>query len=664
MATTMSMQQQHRARHGAPLTTDPPFMLGRAPWWQPTAPAGRRRQHKRKIAFTEALKDFLQNVSFHCYNKLVEPRRRFHERFFWTIFHITTLSVLIAFLGKIQIFEGQLLSTVMYDSLFPISKVPFPTISICSLNRISNASVNRYAEKLNMKDPQKRGVNYFYNQIKKLSRPYSRKDINDDDYEDFLEFQNFLDIYDTTDAESFYDTRDRMKVVWKNIFGWHCRLDVEKNPNCIDIVGLHLKGVSAALSSIDKEAKEVNEDKYNLPTNEESMPFGTHVTVGSYNLEVMKDLAFVGSSINTINNASLEVKNNSCQPLTPNCKDLFVRCRLAGEDIDCATKFTETLTASGFCCSFNADGLYAKPRPTRLSLFTASKGLVLLLNASSGDDFFKESISSGFMFYIYPHGYYADTSSGSIRERFTPTGVHTYISIEPSIMQTVHEARILPALARKCLFEDERPRIYGKKYSHNKCITRCRMNSMLVLCNCLLFTYPEELLDVDREFAYCTLRHKPCLERYYFKWSNVITERAYIPGLELEMEDALYCPQCLPLCSSVRYAIHTNELPLVNYYTHTFPEIFHLNVSNLALVDVFFGTPHIQFFRRLLKDNWFEVLGLIGNLASIVTGFSLVGICEVFYFFGRQLFMVLKSEMISDRRGKKKKSETPLLILP
>lgn len=65
------------------------------------------------------------------------------------------------------------------------------------------------------KDPYKRGVDYFYKEIRKLSYPYSQKIENYDNFEKFLEFQNFLDIYDTKDTEVFYNTRDRMKKVSK-----------------------------------------------------------------------------------------------------------------------------------------------------------------------------------------------------------------------------------------------------------------------------------------------------------------------------------------------------------------------------------------------------------------------------------------------------------------
>ncbi|CAD6993457.1 unnamed protein product [Ceratitis capitata] len=58
-------------------------------------------------------------------------------------------------------------------------------------------------------------------------------------------------------------------------------------------------------------------------------------------------------------------------------------------------------------------------------------------------------------------------------------------------------------------------------------------------------------------------------------------------------------------------------------------------------------------------------LGFIGNIVGIISGFSLVGICEVLYFIGGQMFLAFKNEVASDRKSKNKKTpKTPLLIFP
>ena len=84
----------------------------------------------------------------------------------------------------------------------------------------------------------------------------------------------------------------------------------------IDIIGLNNRAVSSAFSKLDKEAKRmglvVNEDKtkYLLSSNKQSAHsrIGTHVTVDSYNFEVVKDFVYLGTSINTDNNVSLEIQ--------------------------------------------------------------------------------------------------------------------------------------------------------------------------------------------------------------------------------------------------------------------------------------------------------------------------------------------------------------------
>lgn len=63
--------------------------VGRAAWWIPNpgkviqpAPVttATSAEDARKLSFAAALKDLLQNLSFHCYGKLVEQGRRIQER--------------------------------------------------------------------------------------------------------------------------------------------------------------------------------------------------------------------------------------------------------------------------------------------------------------------------------------------------------------------------------------------------------------------------------------------------------------------------------------------------------------------------------------------------------------------------------------------------------
>lgn len=46
------------------------------------------------------------------------------------------------------------------------------------------------------------------------------------------------------------------------------------------------------------------------------------------------------------------------------------------------------------------------------------------------------------------------------------------------------------------------------------------------------------------------------------KWSTVVFNRTNIKGLEHEIQDGLYCEECLPCCSDTQYSVSTSSLPL------------------------------------------------------------------------------------------------------
>lgn len=82
----------------------------------------------------------------------------------------------------------------------------------------------------------------------------------------------------------------------------------------IDIIGSSNREVCAAFSSLERESRRlglaVNEDKtkYMLATNKQSSRLGSHVTVAGYSFEVVKDFVYLGSSMTSTNNISVEIQ--------------------------------------------------------------------------------------------------------------------------------------------------------------------------------------------------------------------------------------------------------------------------------------------------------------------------------------------------------------------
>ncbi|XP_017039338.1 pickpocket protein 28 [Drosophila ficusphila] len=557
--------------------------VGRAAWWIPnpgaaapsTQPpnhlAGASAEDTRKLSFAAALKDLLQNLSFHCYAKLVEQGRRIQERFFWFVFHITALSVLIAFLYGSYTNEQDALVTTMYHPLYPIWKVEFPAISVCSLNRISQRAAWQYAHELSGKDPKLRNASYFYKQMEAFM--YLYYDPSDKvDMDSALRFQSFLDKFDMEEQDLFFNTRKRMHA------------------------------------------------------------------------------------------------------LTPNCSDMFVSCRIAGRLFDCMDQFEETLTSHGFCCTFNYDGRYVNKRDFRQRYFGPDMGLVLTLKTDPSDNFYKINSHNGF-----PHSY-PDPFSGGVAERVAETGFNTLLPVRAKIFETLPEARSMSPSVRKCLFENEMPWIFARHYTFSKCISACRAQSVVGLCECVPFSLPHRYIDGGEKRIYCTLQHLACLKRYEFKWLNVITSRENVTGLEHELQDALFCPLCLASCTETRYSVRgamtlglpspssistkgpaqSSSGPRANNSYGSAPtpgsgkgpsssSTQRISTSTeLAVVRIYFAETHIQYFRQIIKSAWYETFSTIGNICGIIAGFSLIGICELLFFLAKQLWQACRAELRAD----------------
>ncbi|KAH8381337.1 hypothetical protein KR093_002829, partial [Drosophila rubida] len=551
--------------------------IGHAVWWIPRpepsqVPAARRRDEAnvaQKLSFGAALKDLLQNLSFHCYGKLVEHGYRNHERFFWLIFHITALSVLIAFVWNTYKDENEVLVTTIYNPQYPVSEVDLPAVSVCSMNRISKRAVRLYAQQLSSKDPKLRNASYFYRELHSFALYYGSEEPCD--FLRVLGFQSFLDTWDTESYELFFNSKRHLR------------------------------------------------------------------------------------------------------DLTPNCSDMFVSCRLAGQPFDCMKQFRESVTSYGFCCTFNLRGKYFKGRPYSQRFFGADMGLTLTLKDDKKDHFYKKHSRDGF-------ANYPDPQSGGVTIRFISAGHTTQLPVHPRIIETVPQARHMSPSVRNCFFEDEIRHNFSQRYTFSKCISACRARSIFSLCGCLPFNIPMGFISFAVGRVYCTLQHMECLQRYKFKWLNVITSREFGPGLEHELEDALFCPDCLASCSEIRYhvrgamtlALKGLYKPMTSIGKNSSPDAnnsYSHDSSELAVVRIYFAETHIQYFRQIIKNAWYEIFseyntqteadiyihicvyipfafaGTIGNICGIIAGFSLIGICELLFFLAKQLWHAYKAEL-------------------
>lgn len=72
---------------------------------------------------------------------------------------------------------------------------------------------------------------------------------------------------------------------------------------------------------------------------------------------------------------------------------------------------------------------------------------------------------------------------------------------------------------------------------------------------------------IEKETANINICNKKISE----KWATFLLTLDKLPGLEKDIEDGLYCPQCLASCIETIYNVKTTALPLLKppRNTHT-----------------------------------------------------------------------------------------------
>ncbi|XP_016998945.2 sodium channel protein Nach [Drosophila takahashii] len=351
----------------------------------------------------------------------------------------------------------------------------------------------------------------------------------------------------------------------------------------------------------------------------------------------------------TWNNETFFDTRRIMKMLTPSCHEFVLKCSLANVEIPCFSKdaFQESLTMYGPCCTFNMENKLKK-RHFKDRLSRPELGLTVVLNDSHSDYFAPILNTNGYIVMIHSAENYPSVSSSNVLEMFPGQGEDSYLSIYARVVDTDDSLKSFSPLGRRCYFDHEVQNpineqlitTYTYAYSFPNCITRCRIRSIIALCRCLPFQLPLQLVDNLDGVVYCTLGHVSCLNQYMFKWRNVLTERHIILGLEREIEEALYCPQCLPSCSDVQYGVSMSALPIDNYLaTLKVDENNQTEFStDISVLRVYFADAHAQYYIRLLNNAWFEVFSTIGNIMSIFVGFSMVAIFEILFFLTKYIY--------------------------
>ncbi|KAJ6638607.1 Sodium channel protein Nach [Pseudolycoriella hygida] len=211
--------------------------------------------------------------------------------------------------------------------------------------------------------------------------------------------------------------------------------------------------------------------------------------------------------------------------------------------------------------------LRGKPIPSTILLTQLATKDDKYMDEDEGEISINYTQSRSFFVQIFNPLEYPDIPSGGVSEKLVEVGTEAFIRIDSVTFMTTDESRRFSAETRSCIFANELPAEFGQNYKRSDCVVSCRILSIYSLCNCIPFFVPvmqrrNGLIDLE-SVDKCALHHLSCLIHYRAKWAKVLLNLEKSPGLEKDVEDGLYCPQCLASCSETIYNVKTTALPLL-----------------------------------------------------------------------------------------------------
>ncbi|XP_065087704.1 pickpocket protein 28-like [Ochlerotatus camptorhynchus] len=336
-------------------------------------------------------------------------------------------------------------------------------------------------------------------------------------------------------------------------------------------------------------------------------------------------------------------------------EEMFRGCRYRNNRVDCATYFSESITDSGVCYTFNAidaeqlfrtenlqqDYLYStsymdsynwtledgyldefdpKAFPLRPIGGGLLAGLMVVLNTRKADqDFFCEGPVTG-----YKIGIHSPDEMPSVQNKFYRLSHQNVLTLvlKPELTYISQKVKKYPYYRRQCYFSGERYLRYFKVYNQNNCLAECISNITAQECGCVGFASPrsEDVPVCDGLDLFCPVRS---LYKAYKKLET--TDR--------ENEVQHPCG-CLPACTAIKYDVEISNLPwdfeayarVLGYPTNEYDSM------DPALLLIAFKSKWFLPLKRRELIGVVDLLAKCGGLFGLLMGASVISFLEVVYY--------------------------------
>lgn len=185
----------------------------------------------------------------------------------------------------------------------------------------------------------------------------------------------------------------------------------------------------------------------------------------------------------------------------------------------------------------------------------------------------------------------------------------------------------LPPSVRNCLQYNERQMDTFLRYSYVNCMSECRSAIANEYCGCVPFTLPN-----NGSYAKCKVSDLKCIRLNSFRFVGSVFELRN-DSSEVSRKLREKC-RCIPDCNFFTYPSEISTGPLIRKFSQNSLSFFKdVNLTDEALVHVFFNDLIATHYRKDMYQNWLGVLAAFGGLLGLFLGFSLVTGFELIYFF-------------------------------
>lgn len=167
-----------------------------------------------------------------------------------------------------------------------------------------------------------------------------------------------------------------------------------------------------------------------------------------------------------------------------------------------------------FCLSFSAE------EPLHTSYTGADSGLILLLNTTKRDYYYPLRNTLGFSVHVFNSREFPDVQTGSFLQLFVNPETEVFYKLDVTTVDAMLAVQQYSPVQRGCLFSHELGVQYGGHYSFADCLLKCKIKSIVNLCNCMPYFMPTNFPDGTTSDVKCTLAHNKCLNRYKGEWKN------------------------------------------------------------------------------------------------------------------------------------------------